>query len=364
MSWASKSPPQSPRGAPKIQQQSWEDSTSPPVNLYDPTNDYYTDRGQSTSTSAAQQCRKVNYSQQNLPYLMSPKLQRKFGFGGAAAPVSLPPSPRHHAKFDFVQTSSAEMSSSPSAKARNSKPKRPYNVSPDGVCSLDEYTRTITYNDTTTPANTKRKMSITVSDGDSLLKQTELSSNSTMSLSTSACMSLSTTATYSAGAANNPLESHELRQIYTKVLMSGESVDEDDGGHPTDSSDAFASGLNRRRHAINITPNPGYQKLHNSHSTLDRTCSDSVVSLIKYRKSTSDLTANDEYGQSMTPISRRRGSKGGGLAFLASRRGSRESVVSQQTNFSNEEIGPLNKFQATQRGRQRRTSNFLELPSE
>ncbi len=66
----------------------------------------------------------------------------------------------------------------------------------------------------------------------------------------------------------------------------------------------------------------------------------------------------------MTPIQRRRSSKGGGLALLASRRGSRESVISQQTNVSNEDIGPLQSFQATQRGRQRRTSNFLELPGK
>lgn len=119
-----------------------------------------------------------------------------------------------------------------------------------------------------------------------------------------------------------------------------------------------------------------HQALHNSHSTLDRTCSDSVVSL-KHRKSTSDLT-NDEHRKENENVSstaptkhRRRGSSKGGLAYLVekrdSRRGSRESVMSvmsQQTNFSNEDLGPLTSFQQTQRGRQRRTSNFLELPGE
>ena len=184
--------------------------------------------------------------------------------------------------------------------------------------------------------------------------------------------------------------------------------------------------LQRRRHAINITNNPGYrvsliegqesmtsfsqkrlylygkfsnrthsvalfslfffitfvkqyknmhQALHNSHSTLDRTCSDSVVSL-KHRKSTSDLTNDDTFrkenenasSNTVTQKHRRRGSSKGGLAYLVekrdSRRGSRESVISQQTNFSNEDIGPLTSFQQTQRGRQRRTSNFLELPGK
>lgn len=49
-----------------------------------------------------------------------------------------------------------------------------------------------------------------------------------------------------------------------------------------------------------------------------------------------------------------------GLAYLASRRGSRESNIS---NVSNEELAPLN-FTNTTRGRQRRTSNFLELPGK
>lgn len=41
------------------------------------------------------------------------------------------------------------------------------------------------------------------------------------------------------------------------------------------------------------------QVLHTSHSTLDRTCSDSVVSL-RYRKSTSDLT--NVTGNNSTPV--------------------------------------------------------------
>lgn len=56
----------------------------------------------------------------------------------------------------------------------------------------------------------------------------------------------------------------------------------------------------------------------------------------------------------------------GGLAYLASRRNSRDSMKSAASNasiFSNEDIGPL-AFQASARGRQRRTSNFLELPGK
>jgi Rad and Gem related GTP binding protein 1 len=115
--------------------------------------------------------------------------------------------------------------------------------------------------------------------------------------------------------------------------------------------------------------------LHNSHSTLDRTCSDSAVSL-KHRKSTSDLTTDEAFHKENDNCSsstaahkhRRRGSSKGGLAYLVekrdSRRGSRESIMSHQTNVSNEDLAPLTTFQQTQRGRQRRTSNFLELPGE
>lgn len=103
--------------------------------------------------------------------------------------------------------------------------------------------------------------------------------------------------------------------------------------------------------------------LHGSHTTLDRTCSDGIMS-INCRKSTSDLTEGSECNTPIVTSTKRRGSSKGGLAYLASRRGSRDSIKSAVSNssiFSNEDVGPLT-FQSTQRGRQRRTSNFLELP--
>ncbi|XP_031842329.1 uncharacterized protein LOC116431292 isoform X2 [Nomia melanderi] len=81
------------------------------------------------------------------------------------------------------------------------------------------------------------------------------------------------------------------------------------------------------------------------------------------RRSTSDLTEIEDADTEVTLLSspRRRGSMKGGLAYLASRRGSRDSQCSNLSNVSNEDVGPLN-FQVHPRGRQRRTSNFLELP--
>ncbi|EDW60540.1 uncharacterized protein Rgk2 isoform X2 [Drosophila virilis] len=166
---------------------------------------------------------------------------------------------------------------------------------------------------------------------------------------------------------------HTNSTLVTTTTTSFSYTDTDVGGQQQQHQQQHQ--LHRqRRHAINITSNPGYQVLHSSHSTLDRTCSDSVVSL-RYRKSTSDLTQDAEHELSGCKPSkpkrdaveykpRRRGSSKGGLAYLASRRSSRESMKSACSNasiFSNDDIGPL-AFQSSNRGRQRRTSNFLELP--
>jgi Rad/Gem-related GTP binding protein 1 len=100
------------------------------------------------------------------------------------------------------------------------------------------------------------------------------------------------------------------------------------------------------------------------------TVSTSSSSWTRCRRSTSDLTdlMEEDCSTTATSLSRpcsprsRAGSikGGGGLAYLASRRGSRDSQVSQA---SAEDVGPLN-FSSNPRGRQRRTSNFLELPGK
>lgn len=120
----------------------------------------------------------------------------------------------------------------------------------------------------------------------------------------------------------------------------------------------------------NIRTNPCYDEdLYASTTSINE--SENTMSSSRCRKSTSDLTDMTEESVSSPVLKsmsrpaspRRRGSMKGGLAYLASRRGSRDSVASNVSNVSNEDIGPLN-FQNTVRGRQRRTSNFLELPGE
>jgi hypothetical protein len=102
MSWMSHSPPDSPR-APKINQQSWDDSTAAPINLYDPIVDYYGEKTQSPSITMH---RKVNYNKQHLPRSQdtpkSPKSPRHFDFP--------PHSPRLAKKFDFPAQQSSDSS--------------------------------------------------------------------------------------------------------------------------------------------------------------------------------------------------------------------------------------------------------------
>ncbi|XP_072389214.1 uncharacterized protein [Diabrotica undecimpunctata] len=137
----------------------------------------------------------------------------------------------------------------------------------------------------------------------------------------------------------------------------------------TSVSSRHSSFKEKRKPRCNIRTNPGYDDRYSSCKSINE-YEGSTKSLKRCdcRKSTSDLTdMTDEVANTMTtslsrPSSpRRKGSVKGGLAYLASRRSSRDSIASNMSNVSNEDIGPLN-FQNTVRGRQRRTSNFLELP--
>lgn len=125
-----------------------------------------------------------------------------------------------------------------------------------------------------------------------------------------------------------------------------------------------------KRPKCNIRTNPGYDERYGSTKSINESEREQQRPMQRCRKSTSDLTdmTDDAANTTMTSLSRpssprRKGSVKGGLAYLASRRGSRDSVASNMSNVSNEDIGPLN-FQNTARGRQRRTSNFLELPGK
>ncbi|KAG5872428.1 hypothetical protein JTB14_011928 [Gonioctena quinquepunctata] len=141
-------------------------------------------------------------------------------------------------------------------------------------------------------------------------------------------------------------------------------------------SSRHSSFKEKRKPTCNIRTNPGYDDKYGSTRSINESSMSIIESVgterslqkCRCRKSTSDLTdMTDDFANTTTtslsrPSSpRRKGSVKGGLAYLASRRGSRDSLASNMSNVSNEDIGPLN-FQNTPRGRQRRTSNFLELP--
>lgn len=139
-------------------------------------------------------------------------------------------------------------------------------------------------------------------------------------------------------------------------------------------SNSITSGNSKpTKPKCNIRTNPGYDERYSSSKSINEYNKKSKKAHKSFeicRKSTSDLTdlTDEAANTTMTSLSRpssprRKGSVKSGLAYLASRRGSRDSVASNMSNVSNEDIGPLN-FQNTARGRQRRTSNFLELPGK
>lgn len=89
-------------------------------------------------------------------------------------------------------------------KARAMK-KRHYNVSPDGVSSLDEYTTTITYEtNTPTGGGRTRRMSITISDGNS---SSEMSSEPAVIAESLETSSLATQSTNCSRTTASPLPS-------------------------------------------------------------------------------------------------------------------------------------------------------------
>lgn len=176
-------------------------------------------------------------------------------------------------------------------KNRNMK-KRHYNVSPDGVSSLDEYTTTTITYDTHTPSG-GRRMSITISDGNSSeissepvliaesLENSSLITQSTNSRTTASTLpspssghSLATTATcktrkyknmgfdvlnetfYSHTQAGNTLDSKQSQVNRPKSLC--QKIGEETNDVIT-SQENLNVDLHRRRHAINITSNPGYR---------------------------------------------------------------------------------------------------------
>ena len=169
--------------------------------------------------------------------------------------------------------------------------KRAYNKSPDGVYSLDEYTTTITY-ETNTPS---RRMSITISDGHSSslsnepvnqgdqIETTSLITPSTNcsrttcsplpSPSTSSGLSMATTASckylykeknvkisinvMSNNTKGNTMESKQSKMLSRTKNMCNKVIEEPET-HVTTSQENLSIGLQKRRHAINITSNPGY----------------------------------------------------------------------------------------------------------
>uniref|UniRef100_A0A1B0C919 Uncharacterized protein n=2 Tax=Lutzomyia longipalpis TaxID=7200 RepID=A0A1B0C919_LUTLO len=397
-----RTPPHSPK-APKIQQQSWDDCNTPPIDIFDPNHtsppqspsitfepppkspksprklptspikgpkfDYPEAKSPTSSIHRSQysspHCSGYNYDVPPSP--RGPSKSRKFiydavspKYEGKGRKFDFPAEPLSHEEANFNCFDGGSMSSgcgaqppSPAAHYRRHNgtrsknyPMRVFDVRGGGENGMDfKY-------------DAKRHSVVTES---TLSGESELSTATTAMCSSTDC-GRGGSLTKSESSALTDETSASKMGTSDAATSRHNSTEEQQVVQQPDSHHA-RRGNSKRRYAINITPNPGYQAIHKSHFMLDRTCSDSVVSQ-RCRKSTSDLTDSLEAETSVSSIPRRRGSSKGGLAYLASRRSSRESMKSAVSNssiFSNEDIGPL-AFQATSRGRQRRTSNFLELP--
>lgn len=170
-------------------------------------------------------------------------------------------------------------------KNRIVKKRNVYNVSPDGVSSLDEYVTTINYETNSTSGG--RRMSITISDSHSnseissepaLISESHETSSlvtqstncsplaSSMSLPSTktTCKILMCTAIYCKPSevkhsfkAGNTLDSKHSKTKPQKSVCHKIGEEADD---VITSQENLNLDLNRRRHAINITNNPGYCK--------------------------------------------------------------------------------------------------------
>ncbi|XP_031638454.1 uncharacterized protein LOC116350696 isoform X2 [Contarinia nasturtii] len=348
----SRSPPASPR-APKIQQQIWDDCATPPVGLFDPNKLRKSTRDSPKSRSIH------SSSQDDSPKLYrdqrSPKSPQKFTYGPKVAEpqyFSLEEPPRS----PKITYSTPSPTSSKMADISG-------NVSPSSGYFEQRSPKYLSHQSSPRKfvfdAVSPRRESI---DFPSNVRKQQQQQQKQIA----------------APPPSQQLQHQHQQQQHQQQQQRRQSISNEASSEISAATTALCcesttttdtsrqSSSDWRRQAMHITSNPNYQALHTSHSTLDRTCSDSVMMSSCCRKSTSDLTSVTEsnIGAPVASHHRRRGSSKGGLALLASRRNSRDSIKSAASNsslFSNEDVGPL-AFQASARGRQRRTSNFLELP--
>ncbi|KAL5286747.1 REM1 family protein [Megaselia abdita] len=426
--------PASPR-APKIQQESWDDSDSPPIDLYNPSDHRPLSRSSSRNSQKVPpplNCPNVprsfnkpfskgqKFSESRSPSLTSRNLSHDSN--PPRSPMITTTNYTDYQQQEDTPNSNSSYYETPTSGSRSPKhgmytPKSPRKFVFDDVSpSYDQKGKKFEYCEPLSPDEDYMDCVENQVTGSHSRHGSMKNFKSRTIPSTSSESNYSTTidskdksafnSFTSSSVGGNPFGqslhmdefSHGRRNMYLKrdscmtetTQLSGDSCETNCTMMTTISSEQQPPSSNNstvidrnpsvrsgRRHAINITSNPGYQVLHSSHSTLDRTCSDSVVSLARCRKSTSDLRSSQDEESStgyterrLSQVStsskfRRRGSSKGGLAYLASRRSSRDSMKSACSNASiysnDDDIAPL-AFQSSTRGRQRRTSNFLELP--
>lgn len=317
----------------------------------------------------------ISYSSQKSPtYSRSPTQNDRFNFSsGGKSPNYQLNSPNKKTEFDFPSGNKSPFQKSPNATPKSPRSPRNLNYQDDIPNSPTAYSEAhspsgnhFNFNLQSPPKTSQSK----------IYHRQQYQSSKTDSGS-----SVKSSLEYKSTKKHPDLD---YQDIEYKVCNSLDSDSQHSSEIP--SSTGYTSSYDtdtrrRSRHSsikekktrnppCNIRTNPGYDDDRYSSNKSINGIDRREKSLQRCRKSTSDLTdlTDDAPTTTVTSLSRpssprRKSSVKGGLAYLASRRGSRDSVASNMSNVSNEDIGPLN-FQNTIRGRQRRTSNFLELPGK
>ncbi|KAK9739409.1 hypothetical protein QE152_g8996 [Popillia japonica] len=355
-------------------------SYSSPVNSPVPAQKsptvYFSQRGHKDVHQKAPSSPSISYSSQKSPsHNRSPTQTEKFNFSSGIKSPSLKLNSPKGNEFDFSSGTKSPYPKSPSATPKSPRSPRNFNYQDETPASPSVYSEAHSPSSNYFNFNLQSPPKNKVKPSKLYHRQQYQSSKTDSSSSVKSSLEYKSTKKH---------PDLDYQDIEYKVCNSLDS----DSQHSSDlpSSVGYTSSYDtdtrrRSKHSslkekkarkppCNIRTNPGYDDDRYSSNKSINESGRREESLQRCRKSTSDLTdlIDDATTTTITSLSRpssprRKSSVKGGLAYLASRRGSRDSVASNLSNVSNEDIGPLN-FQNTVRGRQRRTSNFLELPGK
>ncbi|KAI4467829.1 hypothetical protein MML48_2g00008575 [Holotrichia oblita] len=303
---------------------------------------YYSQRGHKDVYQKAPSSPSISHSSQKSPsYNKSPTQTERFNFSsGSKSPSFQLNSPKGN-EFDFSSDSKSSYQKSPNATPKSPRSPRNINYQDETPASPS------VYSEAHSPSSNYFNFNLQ-SPPKNKVKPSKLYHRQQYQASkTDSSSSVKSSLEYKSTKKHPDLD---YQDIEYKVCNSLDS----DSQHSSDlpSSVGYTSSYDTDTRRRSKHSSIKEKNLENPLATLEQ---------IPVMMTIDDATTTTITSLSRPSSPRRKSSVKGGLAYLASRRGSRDSVASNMSNVSNEDIGPLN-FQNTVRGRQRRTSNFLELP--